>query len=900
MSHIRIKLWIELRLQALHRQPVLAFATLALIVLMACFDAALIMYLRQQAIATSERDTRNLSYLLAEQTDRAFQSAKLVTGGIVEMLETEGIKSVVDFEMAAGGPHIQSLLRDKIVGIPHIDNVSIKSASGKLVNRSRPGPLPEVDQTERDYVTAARLAAPGELTVSVPVKSRTTGKWSIFLSQRVAGAEGEFLGVVSVVIELETLGELYSSILIGPNGSILIARRDGVILARHPRIEPVIGTSLASRGAFPQLVFKGLNGVIHQSSPLDGMERIVASHMAPHFPVVMIVTASLNDVLAEWRRQKAGLVAIGVLAALLLALLALVLARGSQQLAAAQAALALAEERARSIDAQRRQHDRFSAAISNMRQGLAMFDRNGALIVCNPQYGQLYKVPEELCVPGTYRSDILEFRKLVNTDPRTRTREQRGESRMTVNELHDGRIISIIEQGLEDGGWVSTHEDITEKRRSEDKVLHLARHDALTGLPNRLYFKEKLEACLAGLGADQKIAVHYLDLDRFKEVNDTLGHPAGDDLLRKVAARLASTLRQSDILARLGGDEFGIIQHLQASAEEATALASRINDVLGRPFSLDKNRVVISSSVGISLAPAHTRDPDQIVKNADMALYVAKGKGRGRHQFFEKNMEDETRARMQLSLELRRALKLRQFELYYQPQVRLADSQLIGFEALLRWNHPTRGVLAPGEFIQLAEETGLIIQMGEWVIGEACKEAAKWPAELRVGVNLSVTQLRSNSLTDCVEGALRRSGLPASKLELEVTETVMLNETDTNILALFELRKLGVKISMDDFGTGYSSLSCLRLFPFDKLKIDRCFVSELGERADCAAIVRSAASLAKSLGMTTTAEGIETEQQLIAARLEGCVEGQGYLFGRPMPLRDAWTMIDAHRGRKVA
>ncbi|MBB5695293.1 bifunctional diguanylate cyclase/phosphodiesterase [Muricoccus pecuniae] len=425
--------------------------------------------------------------------------------------------------------------------------------------------------------------------------------------------------------------------------------------------------------------------------------------------------------------------------------------------------------------------------------------------------------------------------------------------------------------------------DVTEQRQAEARIMHLARHDALTGLPNRVLFRERLDEALLRARRGEAFAVLCLDLDRFKEVNDTLGHPAGDALLRAIAERLAAELRETDTLARLGGDEFAIIQSGIRQPGDATILARRLVEVVGAPLDLDGNHVVVGTSIGISVAPMDSLEADALLKGADMALYRAKGEGRGRWRFFEAEMDARMQLRRVLELDLRRALTAGEFELHYQPVVEVATRRVRGAEALIRWRHPERGLVSPDSFIPLAEEIGLIVPLGEWVLIRACKEAVTWPGVPKVAVNLSPTQFTSRGLVDAVVSALELSGLEPSRLELEITETVMLKDTEATLATLHRLKALGVRIAMDDFGTGYSSLSYLQRFPFDKVKIDRSFTSGLELSRQSNAIVRAVTDLCAGLDMTTTAEGVETEEQLRALRREGCQEAQGYLFSRPCP-----------------
>jgi diguanylate cyclase (GGDEF)-like protein len=434
-------------------------------------------------------------------------------------------------------------------------------------------------------------------------------------------------------------------------------------------------------------------------------------------------------------------------------------------------------------------------------------------------------------------------------------------------------------------------EHLAARQKLEAQLTHMAHHDGLTALPNRLLFREEMERELARARRGEPVAVLCVDLDHFKRVNDTLGHAAGDALLQAAAERLRACVRETDIVARLGGDEFAIVQVLADQPRAATVLAERLIADLSRPFDIEGHQVVVGASVGIALAPSDGTEADQLMKSADMALYRAKADGRGVLRYFESEMDAKMQARRALELDLRKALAEREFELFYQPIVDLQSNRVAGFEALLRWNHPTQGLISPGEFIPIAEDMGLIVPLGEWVLRRACLEAAGWPDNIKVAVNLSPAQFKSKTLALAVTSALADSGFPANRLELEITESVLLQDNETVRAILHQLRDLGVRISMDDFGTGYSSLSYLRSFPFDKIKIDQSFVRDMCLHDDSIAIVRAVAGLGRNLGMSTTAEGVETNEQLGRLRDEGCTEVQGYLFSRPLPASEVPRLL---------
>ncbi|MBV8841010.1 MAG: EAL domain-containing protein [Alphaproteobacteria bacterium] len=554
------------------------------------------------------------------------------------------------------------------------------------------------------------------------------------------------------------------------------------------------------------------------------------------------------------------------------------------------------------------QNLRFNTAVSNMSQGLVMFDAAGRLVIHNPRYAEIYRLKADALAAGQTLRDLLDLRVANGTfsgDPQTYIERLRGtieagETLSNFTELEDGRTIAVVSRPMAGGGWVATHEDITERRRAQMKIEHMARHDALTDLANRVLLRERLSEALLHVERGQKLAVLCLDLDQFKCVNDSLGHPVGDELLRTVAGRLQACVRETDTISRLGGDEFCIVQTDIADATDAERLARRIAEAIRATYNLHGHSLNIDVSIGIALAPTDGTDADELIKHADMALYGAKGDGRGVYRFFEPTMDARMKARRALELALRRAFEKSEFELYYQPVLNLAAGDTRCCEALLRWHCPERGLVLPVEFVPVVEEMGLIVALGEWVIRQACHDAAQWPSDICVAINLSPTQLAHKNLVPTVLGALAAAQLSARRLELEITEAVLMQNTDATLQTLHQLRALGIRISMDDFGTGYSSLSYLRSFPFDKLKIDRCFVSGLDNSAEASAIVQAVTALAGRLGMTTTAEGVETVEELERVRALGCTDVQGFLYSRPMPVRELARHLGEQSARKDA
>jgi diguanylate cyclase (GGDEF)-like protein len=553
----------------------------------------------------------------------------------------------------------------------------------------------------------------------------------------------------------------------------------------------------------------------------------------------------------------------------------------------------------------------FDTAINNMSQGLCFFDSDHRLIVCNDRFVEMYDIAPECVSPGMSLIEIVDLRFEAGSFP-AMTRDEylhwrtnvavSNEAKDSIVELMNGRTFKIRHRPMAGGGWVATHEDITEQRQSEVKIEYMAHHDALTDLANRVLLNDRLEQALGRVQHSEMVAVHHLDLDQFKAVNDTFGHPCGDKLLRTVAERLRGLVGEADTIARMGGDEFVIVQATIADPADATSLAQAVIEALSEPYDIiDGQQAVIGVSIGISVGPGDGSNPDKLLRNADLALYRAKSDGRGTFRFFEPVMDLQMQTRRVLEQDLRKALPSGEFELYYQPVVNLASKEISGFEALIRWNHPSKGMISPADFIPLAEEIGFIVPMGEWVIRQACATAAQWPDNLHVAVNISAIQFRSPGLMQVIVSALAASGLAPTRLEIEITESVLLHNKEATLAVLHQLRALGIRIAMDDFGTGYSSLTYLQSFPFDKIKIDRSFVKNITENSSSLNIVRAVAALANGMGMTATAEGVETAEQLHSIASEGCTEMQGFLFSRPLPAAEIERQfLSARTSREVS
>ncbi len=536
-----------------------------------------------------------------------------------------------------------------------------------------------------------------------------------------------------------------------------------------------------------------------------------------------------------------------------------------------------------------------------------MFDAEQRLIVCNRMYREIFDLPERLTQRGTPLAEIVRYhvKRETGSDSAEDIEKERnwieyhvaelarGRSFSDTRHLKNGRIILVTNQPMPQGGWVDLQEDITEKCKAEQKITWLARHDTLTEIANRFHFRETLDSWFEELQPRDGFALHWIDLDHFKAVNDTLGHPTGDALLKSVAKRLRRILRGPDVVARLGGDEFAIIQSGVTTEAQAAKLAKRVLRAIGEPHHVLGRKVSVGASIGVVLAPGQGRDADELLKNADLALYRAKASGRGTYAFFQSELDQKVAQQWSMEADLRSAIGERQLALYYQPIVELQRNEVTGFEALMRWHHPVLGLVPPSTFIPLAEQTGLIVEMGAWALKQACQEATTWPEHIKVTVNLSSVQFEHGDLLEDVKDALSFSGLSPDRLELEITESVLLRDEARTHELLHKIRSLGVKFALDDFGTAYASLSYLRSFPFDKIKIDRTFIADLDnpKRKDCIAIIHAVAGLAKQMQMSTVAEGVETLDQLKTVNLAGCEEVQGFYFSKPVPACDVKSVL---------
>lgn len=760
-----------------------------------------------------------------------------------------------------------------------------------IVKYSSLGPVrTRADVSDRWHFWGHSISTEDELIIGTPVIGVTSGKWSVQLTRRLIAADGSFAGIAAAALDPYQFERFYNSIDLGAHGVASLVGFDGIVRARggtRTGDGDFIGRSISQVKVFESFPKSPHGSYWNTDQKLDGIKRLIFYRVVQGLPLIALVGLAESDIFAQAYIQSSNYAVIGLVLTIIALVAMGVGAAREMKLSSATAALQ------RSNGSLALTNLRFDAAMENMAHGLCMFDRDQRLIVCNRRYGVMYGLTPEQTQPGTNLRDILEARVRTGHSPEDaatyveRRLEEvgRNEANYVVNEMRDGRVYAVSHQPMENGGWVAIHEDITAQRRAEAQVVHMARHDVLTDLANRAVLLEKIEEALLRLRRRGRgFSILMLDLDLFKAVNDSLGHPVGDELLKAVARRLRTCVHKTDTIARLGGDEFALLQSADGDQREAAIItANRLLETISAPYDIDGRQIIIGTSIGIAISPEHGIDSDRLMKNADLALYKVKSEGRNGFSFFEPAMGIAALSRHAFEIDLRIAVMQEQFELCYQPIVDAATKEITAFEALIRWRHPERGLIFPDDFIPLAEEIGLVVPIGEWVLRTACTEAAKWPPHVKIAVNLSPSQFRKGDLVDIVSNALRAASLPPGRLELEITESVLMERNAQNLGMLYQLRSLGVSIVLDDFGTGYASLSYLQMFRFDKIKIDKSFVGGLSSRSDCAAIVCAVTGLGRSLNIVTIAEGVETEDHFELLRAAGCTQAQGYLFGRPGP-----------------
>jgi diguanylate cyclase (GGDEF)-like protein len=859
-----------------------------LIAAIAFGTAIMVSNFRDRALDTSGRELESTTLLLARHFDQQLGEFGVVQNELIAYMRSTGIASNEAYKRQMSNRGTHEMLQIMSNGSADVAGVNIFDSDGELINSSV-WPLPVFNVADREYFKAFKSGTALSPTLIQVLRSRITGSSTALISREMTGPNGEFLGLVTRGISTDSFEKFFASVAPGKDAVIAMLHRDGTLIARFPRVDAVAGRNLSTGELFQHILPNSSYGTMRLHSPVDGQDRLGSVRTLTEFPIVIIATTTMSAALADWRDQTRLLVGVATLLVLVIVVLLILIVRQlSRQHEISKRSLAL-------------EKNRLDIAVNNMTQSLLLFDSSNRLVVCNNRYIELFGLSPDIVKPGCSFRDLIAHRKergaltgdvdaycssvLLNV--------RLGKATVSVVEIPDGHSIQIVNQPLTDGGWLTTLEDITERRRVEEQVTRLAHYDALTDLPNRVLFRNQLEHEIKSILPGRQLAVLYLDIDEFKSVNDSLGHRIGDELLKSVAVSLRGCVKAKDVVARLGGDEFAVIQTGVENAAEVIDLVAHIYQAIREPYECLGHQVTTDASIGVALAPKNGTDLDQILQNADLAMYAAKAAGRRTYRFFEQEMDERVKARRVLELDLRQAIVDGGLEIHYQPVVDLRSNQISGCEALLRWRHPQRGMVSPGEFIPVAEETGLINRLGEWVLTTACAEAATWPNNIKLAVNVSPVQFKSDTLALKVVAALAASGLSAGRLELEITEAVLIRDDEAALAILHQLRKLGVRIALDDFGTGYSSLSYLQRFPFDKIKIDRCFVTDIAEAGGSSSIIQAVLVIAAARNMTTTAEGVETEQQKELLRALGCTQMQGYLFSPAKSAADIRKLLHA-------
>ncbi len=724
---------------------------------------------------------------------------------------------------------------------------------------------PNVSIADRPHFRAQLDPSRDNLYISRPVHGRVSNQDTIQFTRKLLDRNGAFAGVTVLSLGCDQLSRFYQTIDLG-GGFVSLLSASGVVLARGPMQAGAIGHKLETGEALETLPGKR-SFVLRSYGKHHRLEQIASFRRLEEYPLIVMVSLDANTVFQRYWLLERRVVGGGTVATVAIGLIGVFWLRQKRRAVTSRRALRL--------------------TLETISQGILMLDREGDVPVINPRALELLGLPPETSADARKRAAARALELTGGEPARTSWPSPIAgrDADSWFESVHDdGTIIEVHRHALADGGSVHTYTDVTEQRLTDARVRYLAHHDTLTGLANRTQLRQLVPALLArGDGAATFTAFMMVDLDGFKGVNDALGHDAGDQLLTLVARRLQALVRETDIVARLGGDEFVILQPGLRRADEATLFATRVLRTLAEPADVAAQQVRIGASIGIALYPRDGQDGDALLKHADIALYSAKAGGRGTYRCFDAQMMRAVNERHMLESELRRALDNNELSVHFQPQFSCTALQITGFEALARWRHPTRGYIPPARFIPVAEQSGLINRLGAWVLEQACATAAAWQTRQRIAVNVSLTQLREPQLRHEVADILARTGLPATCLELEVTESVMADDSRCVLDTLHALKGMGIGITLDDFGTGYSSLSYLRRFPFDKIKIDKSFVQGQASDQGVRVILGAILAMCHNLGLSVVAEGVENRQQLLMLQHRGCTDVQGYLLGRPMP-----------------
>ncbi|MFK4489749.1 EAL domain-containing protein [Bradyrhizobium sp. USDA 336] len=837
---------------------------------------------RMDAIQQARSHGNSVAELFEENTERIFervdQSLLVVRALYARDPQAFSLKFWSDKARIATGDVVQ---------------LALIGSDGYMIETTAGYSGPPLYLGDREHFIHTMSQAADRLYVAKPVLGRASKKWTIQLARKLFDLAGNPVGVVVGSISVDVVGRFYDTAKLGVGGTLMLRNASHVVLAsRGVDQGSVLGQSAPSR--VEGELGDGFYAQYWNENRPNRSDRLITARRSRAFPLIFTVGISEQEIYSRSAfRQK---VYLG--GALLLTFIIL-------------AATTFHWRRQQALDrAHRDRRDfasKFEDALRNLPQGLSMFDGRDRLIAFNGQWLELYGlVPEDIRIGMDFREVFAKQTAVLDVETYLvdlKNRLAQSEQISNTVQFPDGRVVYISYGRREDGGWVATHEDITERKASADRIERLAHYDSLTGLANRNLFKERIDEALARpRRPEPACAVLLLDLDKFKSVNDALGHQCGDALLKQVADRIKAQIRDADTAARIGGDEFAVIVAPGGAGmrEGAESLAARLVQAIAEPFHIDGHPVVSGCSIGLALVPEHGTRVDEILRNADLALYRSKNAGRNCFHVYSAELKAEADQRNVLEIELREAIWREEIELFYQPVIELGTGRVKSVEALARWHHGTRGYVPPAEFIAVAEAGGLIVELGHQVLARACRDAMSMPGDIKVAVNLSALQFASANLVDTVTFALTQSGLPQTRLELEITESVFLADTEENLRTLQRLKALGVSIALDDFGVGYSSLSYLTAFPFDKVKIDKSFIDRI-DRCETVAVLKSIVQLAKTLKLSIVAEGVESSEQVRRLQSLGIPLGQGFHFSKPVPLANlSWQAPTARRKRRVA
>ncbi len=782
-------------------------------------------------------------------------------------------------------------------------NIGITDANGYVILSSLRHLSSPVYVGDREpFLFQQKSSKSDQLFISDPLIGGVSKEPSIQLTRPINSPDGRFIGTVAIALNVAELEKFFGSLNLGNGGIVSLVHSDGVVLVRggsSPEARSFIGTKLDDSPLFAELKKSAAGSYWNSaatSSQFEGIKRLISYRAVPGLPLVAVAGRSEETIFHQADASHEKYVVIGTVLTIAILFVVLMAAHRQAQMLSTSDELHQSKESLEQANRVLDETKRFlHSIIENIPVSVVVKDAaTRKYVLVNRAFESMVEMP---------RCDLLgrTVFEIFNAEDAKFMDRTDSEAAQTVNDTHykeyevEGpkggqriqatRRIVLRDEGGGPKYLIAMIDDITERKKVEHRIAYLAHHDGLTGLVNRTALLQRIEeAGGRSRRSGEAFSVLLLDLDRFKQVNDSMGHPVGDRLLCEVASRLKGLLRETDVLARLGGDEFAIIQAGDAGSERAAAaLAGRVIACIGQPFVIDGVEITVGTSIGIAFAPEHQGASDELLKMADLALYRAKAAGRNGFCFFDPQMSAVASARQQIESDLRRAIQQNELEVHYQPIIDCKTGKISSTEALVRWRHPVKGLIYPDSFIPIAEETGLIGLIGDRVLRAACTQAAAWPTDVRVAVNLSVIQIQKPNCVAVVMLALAESGLSPERLEIEITETALIKSAAECLPALRQFKDLGITIVLDDFGTGYSSLSQLAMFPFNRIKIDKSFTQNMTKRSECAAIISATLTLAQSLDIATTAEGVETADQYRLLQLSGVTSLQGYFFQRPVP-----------------